>query len=175
MSPPSVKFTPTGAALQELILPSGRNLVLNFHTAGEYADNPLHFGATIGRVANRLKGARLDCVDGKAWILDANNGPNCLHGGHSGWGKKDWRGPTPVNVNGKECVEFKYLSAHLDEGFPGEVEVRVLYSAEEDKDRKFVVTIDYEAKLLGGADETAVNITNHRQTPLLPKGGNISN
>jgi aldose 1-epimerase len=161
MSSPSVRFIPTGAALQELILPSGRNLVLNFHTRGEYADNPSHLGATIGRVANRLKNAKLDCVDGKAWTLDANNSPNSLHGGHSGWGKKDWRGPTPVNVNGKECVEFKYLSAHLDEGFPGEVEVRVLYSAEH-RDQKFVVNMDYEAKLLGGAEETAVNITNHR-------------
>ncbi|KAF8253167.1 bifunctional protein GAL10 [Wilcoxina mikolae CBS 423.85] len=161
MSSPSIKLIPTGAILQEFLVGSKpRNIVLGFNTASEYTANPCHFGATIGRVANRIKDAKITDLGGNSWVLAANNGVNNLHGGERGWGKQEWNGPTPVNVDGKECVVFTYTSPHLDEGFPGEVEVKVRYDATEE-DGKVSVGMEYEARLVGEAEEAVVNITNH--------------
>jgi aldose 1-epimerase len=95
-----------------------------------------------------------------------NNGPNTLHGGAVGWGKKDFEGPTPVNRNGKESVMFKYLSKDGEEGFPGTVEMRLWYmpSIETiDGVEKTSLEIEYEAELVGDeVEETVIALTNHR-------------
>ncbi|RPB16468.1 aldose 1-epimerase [Morchella conica CCBAS932] len=169
MSPPSVKFINRGAILQEFIVgPENRNIVLGFNTAAEYHNNPAHFGATIGRVANRLKNAELSSLNGTVWPLTANDGPNTLHGGPVGWGLKDWTGPGLASKGvDRETVVYKYLSPHMDENFPGTVEVEVAYTAyeepsEEEGVRVTVLEMDYEAKLVGDeVEETAINMTNH--------------
>jgi len=160
MSSPNFKFINRGAILQEFLV-GGQNIVLNFNTAEEYADNPSHFGATIGRVANRIANAKITSLNDKSVELEANNGPNSLHGGKLGWGKQEWKGPELLNVDGIESVKYKYLSRDGDQGFPGEVEVSVLYKPSEGSDGKVRLEMVYEAKLLGGAEETVVNITNH--------------
>lgn len=163
---PSVKLIKRGAALQELLV-GGRNIVLNFHSESEYADNPAHFGATIGRVANRIAGAKIHSLNNASVSLEANNGPNSLHGGPKGWGKLEWRGPELSTKDGRETVTYRLTSPHGDEGFPGEVEVVARYTPYETQDGKFVLEMDYEATLVGGADETVINITNHRCVPSL--------
>ncbi|KAI5780892.1 putative carbohydrate binding protein [Geopyxis carbonaria] len=150
-------FIPRGAILQELKV-GNHNLVLNFHSAGEYANNPAHFGATIGRIANRVAGARIQQLDGRAWALEANNGENSLHGGSQGWGKKVW---TPRSADDDGSEVFSYRSPHLDEGFPGDVAVSVRCVTRQNEVGRTEVQMDYEARLEGGAGETAVNITNH--------------
>jgi aldose 1-epimerase len=157
VSPPAAAaatFLPTGALLHTFTV-GGRNIVLNFASERSYIStgNPSHFGTTTGRVANRIRGGRIVSLAGREWELARNDGENTLHGGPGGWGKRRW----------EEIGDgaFRLRSQHLEEGFPGEVEVVVRYEVKE-KEGKTEVAIEYEATLVGGAEETVVNITNHR-------------
>lgn len=159
-------FLPQGAIIQELRI-AGHNIVQGFPTAEPYKTlNTPYFGETIGRVANRLKNAEIKSLNGKSYKLTANNGPNALHGGPQGWGKRTFEGPTPVNRNGTEGVLFKYLSKDGEEGYPGTVELRVWYTAGKTKSdgvEKTQLEIEYEVELVGDeVEETAVSVTNHR-------------
>jgi aldose 1-epimerase len=173
MNTPFVKFISQGAIVQEYIV-GDKNIVLGFNNPSEYRNNPAHFGETIGRVANRLKDAKITCLNGTEVHLEANDGPNTLHGGRVGWGLKDFSGPKSESVNGKESVVYTYLSPDGDEKFPGAVEVKVAYTAYEDDTedanvKKAVLEMNYETRLVGDeVDETVVNITNHSfVSPLL--------
>ena len=162
----SFTFLPQGAIIQEFKI-AGTNVVLGFPSADSYRTkhNPF-FGENIGRVANRISGAKINSLNGRSYDLAVNNGPNTLHGGAVGWGKKDFEGPTPVNRNGKESVMFKYLSKDGEEGFPGTVELRLWYIAsieEVDGVEKTSLEIEYEVELVGDeVEETVVAVTNHR-------------
>ena len=165
----SFKFLPQGAIIQEFIV-GGKNIVLGFPSAESYkSPHSPFFGETIGRLANRISGAKINNLNGKSYSLAANDGPNTLHGGAEGWGKKQFDGPHPVNRNGREAVLFKYLSKDGEEGFPGAVELRTWYICGVDKDEgvnKTSLEIEYEVELVGGeVEETAVGVTNHRYVP----------
>ncbi|EFX01372.1 aldose 1-epimerase [Grosmannia clavigera kw1407] len=169
-------FLPLGAIIQRFDV-DGTNIVQGFPTSELYAShNAPYFGETIGRVANRISGAQLHNINGSADCpLTANDGPNALHGGPAGWGKKTWTGPSPVGVHtlfpglaplteGGESVRFTLDSPDGDEGYPGNVLASVTYTAgrqAEDDKRITVLVIDYEAELVGNADETVINMTNH--------------
>lgn len=165
-SEPPVTFLPLGAIIQSFKV-GGQEIVLGFPTEEIYKStgNPPFFGETIGRVANRISGAKIESLNGKSYTLEANEaGRTNLHGGSQGWGKKVWEGPTPVNRNGKEHVQFKLVSKDGDNGFPGTVEARVYYSVSEAKEGFQGVTLDweYEVELVGEeVEETVVNMTNH--------------
>lgn len=174
MSDAPVAFLPLGAIIQEFRV-GGLNIVQGFPEQSQYESyNFPYFGETIGRVANRIKGAQLNSLNGgKSYKLAANNGPNNLHGGVVGWGKKIWNGPTPVGVRqipgiegleGGESVKFSLVSPDGDEGFPGTVETSVVYTVGkqvQDGKEVLVLGFEYEAELVGGADETVINMTNH--------------
>lgn len=177
-----VTFLPLGAIIQELRV-GGVNIVQGFPSQAHYESyNAPYFGETIGRVANRIKGARLEGLNGgQTYALAANNGSNNLHGGIVGWGKKLWNGPTPVgvrpipgvegNLDGGESVKFTLVSQDGDEGFPGTVEASVVYTVGKQLEHgKEVVVLgmEYEAELVGGADETVINMTNHSWVLPLP-------
>ncbi|KAF2272415.1 aldose 1-epimerase [Westerdykella ornata] len=161
MSEQAFTFLPLGAIIQEFKI-NGRNIVQGFNTAEQYKKyNGPFFGETIGRVANRISNAKINALNGKSYPLAANNGPNALHGGVNGWGKREWEGPLNVERKGKQAVLFKYLSVDGEEGYPGTVEVRVWY-VQEKENGKEVLHIEFEAELVGDeVEETAVNITNH--------------
>ncbi|KAF2793689.1 galactose mutarotase-like protein [Melanomma pulvis-pyrius CBS 109.77] len=159
------KFLPLGAIIQEFNI-RGRNIVQGFPTAELYKQyNFPFFGETIGRIANRVSGAKINDLNGKSYQLAVNNGPNSLHGGDLGWGKREWEGPLNVERNGKQAILFKYTSVDGEEGYPGTVEVRVWYVQEKEQDggvEKEVLHIEFEAELVGDeVKETAINITNH--------------
>ena len=170
----SAKFLALGAILQEFNI-GGINIVQGFPEQSLY---PLHndpyFGETIGRIANRIKGAQIDSLNGgKTYPLAVNDGPNNLHGGIVSWGKKIWDGPTPIDVaqipgvdalTDAKSVKFSLVSEDGEEGFPGKVEVSVVYTVgKQTQDGKEVTVLgmEYEAELVGGADETVINMTNH--------------
>ncbi|KAI1103002.1 aldose 1-epimerase [Jackrogersella minutella] len=170
-----ISFLPLGAIIQSFKV-GGTNIVQGFPTQELYAEhNSPHFGATIGRVANRISDAKIDSINGgKSYTFAANNGPNTLHGGNVGWGKRIWKGPNPVGLRkipgvegelqGGETVEFVLTSEDGDEGFPGEVIVKVFYTAGKVVENGKEITVlgqEYDAELVGGAEETVVNITNH--------------
>ncbi|KAL7619849.1 hypothetical protein AAE478_010394 [Parahypoxylon ruwenzoriense] len=171
-----ISFLPLGAIIQSFRV-GGVNIVQGFPTQDDYAEhNSPHFGATIGRVANRISGAKISNINGgKSYSFVANNGPNTLHGGNFGWGKRIWKGPNPVGVRktvpgiegelrGGETIEFVLTSEDGDEGFPGELVVKVFYTAGKITENGKEVTVlsqEYEAELIGGAEETVINMTNH--------------
>ena len=158
----SFTFIARGAIIQEFKV-AGVNIVQNFPEARLYdtVSHP-HFGETIGRTTNRIKDGKIYNLNGKTYELAQNNGGNNLHGGPAGWGKRDWKGPKPVNRNGREGVEFKYLSKDGEEGYPGTVEARVWYVAAMEEG-KTVLEVEYEAELVGDeCEETVVGMTNHR-------------
>ena len=164
---PTFTFLPLGAIIQKFQL-SGLNIVQGFDGADDYIQyNDPYFSETIGRVANRISGAKIERLNGRSYSLAANNGPNCLHGGVKGWGKQVFEGPFSIERSGKQSTAFKYLSKDGDEGFPGSVEAQVFYTATttESEGRQIAkLEVEYEAELVGDGDveETAVAMTNHR-------------
>ncbi len=183
MSDAPISFLPLGAIIQSLRV-GDVNIVQGFPSQSLYeSHNDPFFGETIGRVANRISNAKLNSLNGgKTYKLAANNGPNNLHGGVVGWGKKIWNGPTPVGVRtvpglqgaleGGESVKFTLVSPDGDEGFPGTVEASVVYTAGkqvQDGKEVIVLGIEYEAELTGGADETVINMTNHSCVKPFPR------
>jgi aldose 1-epimerase len=173
MADAPVTFLPMGAIIQSLKV-GGVDIVQGFPNQSDYeAHNAPYFGETIGRVANRIGGAKINSLNGgKSYALATNNGPNNLHGGDIGWGKKIWDGPKPVGIRAipgldgveGESVVFSLVSEDGEEGFPGTVEASVLYTAAKqtvDGKEVIVLGIEYEAELVGGADETIINMTNH--------------
>lgn len=162
----SFEFLPQGGIIKEFKI-GGQNIVLGFPSAESYkSPKSPFFGENIGRVANRISGAKINNLNGKSYSLAANNGPNSLHGGAQGWGKKQWEGPSPVSKNGKDAVMFKYLSKDGEEGYPGTVEMRCWYYPSVTKDdgvEKTSLELEFEAELVGDeVEETAVSLTNHR-------------
>lgn len=161
--PPESAFTflAQGATIQEFNV-DGHNIVLGFPEAKFYkSHNAPYFGETIGRTTNRVKDAQIHNLNGKKYSLHANDGPNCLHGGAEGWGKKDFEGPVQV-YRGKEGVRFTYLSKDGEEGYPGTVECKVWYTAGKE-DGKTVLDVEYQVELVGDeCEETVVGVTNHR-------------
>ncbi|EGU78011.1 galactose mutarotase-like domain-containing protein [Fusarium sp. MPI-SDFR-AT-0072] len=173
MADAPISFLPLGAIIQSLVV-NGVNIVQGFPTQEDYEKhNSPYFGVTVGRVANRIKGARIDSLNGKEVTLAANDGQNHLHGGKIGWSSRVWDGPKPVGtrqvpgvegLEGGESVAFTLTSEDGDEGYPGTVEVTVTYTTgtqNVDGKEVIILAMEYEAKLVGGADETVINMTNH--------------
>lgn len=151
-----------GAAVQSVLAPgsdgSRDNVALGFPTLRGYNENPGHFGATVGRYANRIAGARF-VLDGVVHELSRNDGRNCLHGGASGFNSKVWE---VLDVSSSALV-LAYTSADGEMGFPGELDVRVTYRLEGPELR-----IDYRATT---SAPTVVNLTNHTCWNLSGEGG----
>jgi aldose 1-epimerase len=141
-----------GATLMALRTPDrdGRlaSIVLGFNRLAPYLAGTPYFGATVGRYANRIAGARFE-LDGKQYALTANDGRNQLHGGLVGFDKIVWRAQ-PVG----DGVQFSYVSPDGDEGYPGELTVEVTYRLTDDNR----LTIDYHATT---TKPTHVNLTHH--------------
>lgn len=166
-------FLPLGGIIQEFRV-AGHNIVQGFRTEEDYRKhNTPFFGTTIGRTCNRIKGSVLDDLNGRAYTLTSKEGqgPNSLHGGKEGWDTKVFEGPKPVNRNGREGLEFRYLSKDGEEGYPGTVELRLWYAAGKEREggrEKTVLEMEYEVEFVGDeCEETVVSLTNHRYTPFL--------
>ncbi|HWE94144.1 MAG TPA: aldose epimerase family protein [Tepidisphaeraceae bacterium] len=151
------KIITYGATLVQMHAPDRDNrdgdVVLGFDDLAGYQSkgNPF-FGATAGRVANRIANGKFT-LDGQEYTLATNNGPNTLHGGTVGFDKKIWRARAVATVNGPS-VEFHYVSPDMEEGFPGTLDVTVTYTLTEDD----ALRIDYKATT---DKPTIVNLTNH--------------
>ena len=108
-----------------------------------------YFGAIIGRYGNRI-GKGQFTLEGKEYNLFKNNGPNTLHGGKFGYDHAIW---DAKQVDSSTLI-LTYLSKDMEEGFPGNLDIKVTYQLTDDNG----VKIDYEA----ATDKpTVVNLTNH--------------
>ncbi len=150
------KITTYGALVTELHTPdkTGRlqSVVLGFDNLRQYLDGHPYFGATCGRVANRIANGRFT-LDGIQYTLAQNNGANHLHGGLKGFDKVVWNA-SPLRQETGPAVEFTYLSPDGEEGYPGNLSVSVIFSLTRDNGLK----IEYSATT---DKPTPVNLTNH--------------
>ena len=136
------------------------DVVLGYDTAEAYGkNNDPHFGAIVGRYANRIAKGRF-ALDGKTYQLTINNGPNHLHGGVKGFDNVVWRGePLPDRPG----VAFTYTSTDGEEGYPGIVTARVTYTL---TDRNELV-VDYHATTTA---PTVINLSQHSYFNLAGQG-----
>ena len=116
-----VRFLSLGGVITEIDVPdrAGRldNVVLGLNNLREYETFPGHFGAITGRYANRIGGAQFT-LNGQAYHLIANNGPNTLHGGPNALDRQVWT-VTPLTVPDGVAATLSYVSPDGDQNFPG--------------------------------------------------------
>ena len=130
------------------------NVVLGFDNLADYVERNPNFGTLVGRYANRIAGGRF-VLQGQARQLTCNDGPNALHGGPGGYGRRWWAiEPVPASDDGSVAIDLTLSSADGDEGYPGQLEVRVRYSLTRDNAWR----IDYHATT---TRTTVLNLTHH--------------
>ena len=163
-----VGITNYGGRIVSILVPDRHgnmaDVVLGFDNLQGYLDTHTYFGALIGRYANRIGGAQFT-LDGTVYKLPVNNGPNSLHGGVKGFDQKVW---TAREIQGDEpTLELTYLSKDGEEGYPGNMHVKVVYTLTKDN----AIKIDYSATT---DKDTVINLTNHSYFNLAGEGnGNI--
>ncbi|MBN1952314.1 MAG: galactose mutarotase [Bacteroidales bacterium] len=147
-----VVLTNYGARIVSVLTPDKKgefaDIALGYNTIDEYLSDNIYSGPIVGRFANRIKDAKFT-LDGKEYTLYKNNGDNTLHGGLNGFDKKVWTASQEGN-----SVKMTYLSPDMEEGYPGNLAVTVVYTLT-DKDE---LKIEYEAETDAA---TILNLTNH--------------
>lgn len=148
-----MKVTDYGAVLVSVIVQGrdgkARDVLLGYDSATGYESDRGNMGACVGRCANRIGGAEFE-LNGIRYALDANEGKNCLHSGWKQYGKRVWS----VEHADTHSITMSLFSPHMDQGYPGNVTVRVTYTLTDEDE----VLIDYTAE--PDAD-TILNLTNH--------------
>ncbi len=159
-----VAITNFGATVVALKVPdrAGKvtDVVLGFDTLEGYENGTAYFGATVGRYGNRIGGGQFS-IDGKTYTLPKNNGNNTLHGGIVGFNKKVWKA---IAGKDSESLEMSYLSVDGEEGFPGNLSVKVVFTLPADRNE---LKIDYTATT---DQDTVLNLTNHSYFNLAGEG-----
>ncbi len=162
-------ITNYGGAVVSLKVPdrNGKfgDVVLGYDALDGYVNDKSYFGAIVGRYGNRIGHAQFS-IDGKTYTLAKNNGENSLHGGIKGFNKAVWAAKELPAKNG-QSLELTYLSKDGEEGFPGNLHVRVVYTLTDSNELK----IEYSATT---DKKTVVNLTNHTYFNLAgPGSGDI--
>lgn len=154
-----------GATITSIRVPDrdGRqaDVALGYDTVAEYERGTCYIGAVVGRYGNRIANGRFT-LDGKAYQLPINNGPNSLHGGMVGFGQRVWQGET-ISEPDRVGVKFTYVSPDGEEGYPGTLVSEVTYTL----DASNRLTIDY---VLAADAPTIANLTNHSYFNLAGEG-----
>lgn len=162
----TAKITNYGAILVSLEVPDRdgnlADITLGYDNLGDYIKRGAFFGATVGRFANRIGGAKF-VLDGIEYQLAANNGPNHLHGGKKGFDKVLWRLEDISDEGNQAVVRLSYVSEDGEEGYPGNLACSVTYTLTGDNELK----INYEAET---DKTTVVNLTNHSYFNLAGQG-----
>ena len=151
-----IKLTNFGAKINWIEVPdkNGKkdNLTFGYGTFEGTIKGDMSFGSIVGRYANRIANAKFT-LDGVEYKLPVNNGPNTLHGGPGGWHSVVWN--TEVVKNSEfPAVKFTYVSPDLEQGFPGTVNVEVVYTWTDNNE----IIMDYKCTT---DKKTVVNVTNH--------------
>lgn len=152
----SARITNYGGIVTHLFVPDKdgkfEDVVLGFDSLQNYLNGHPFFGALVGRYGNRIANGKFQ-LDGKTYNLYINNGPNALHGGKVGFDKVLWK-TQEVTTDSTAGLQMSYVSADMEEGYPGTLEVEVTYTLANDNSLK----IDYKATT---DKPTVVNLTNH--------------
>ena len=147
-----IAVTNYGARIVSWMVKDNKNvytdIVLGYESIKDYLKDPMYLGCAVGRYANRIAGGKF-YLEGNEYNLAINNAPNTLHGGIKGFDKVVW----DAVQNGNK-ITMKYYSRDMEEGYPGNLEVTIIYEL---TDRNELV-IDYFAT---SDKNTIVNLTNH--------------
>ncbi len=166
------RITNYGGILVSLKMPDRNNrledVVLGYDNLSDYTEgNPGYFGALIGRYGNRIARGRFR-LNGVEYTLATNNNENHLHGGVKGFDKVVWDA-RPLKTRAGDALELTYLSHDGEEGYPGNLRVRVVYTLTDQNELR----IDYSATT---DKDTIVNLTHHSYFNLAGAGnGDILN
>ncbi|MEH3117294.1 MAG: galactose mutarotase [Methylorubrum populi] len=167
--PVTARVITWGALLRTLDVPdrSGKpaDVVLGYADLKGYLDKPNYFGVSIGRYANRIRAGRFS-LDGKAYTLATNDGPNALHGGREGFDRRLWT-ITDLSGGATPSVTLRYVSPDGEEGYPGALTASVTYAL----DAAGTLTVAYQATT---DRPTIVNLTNHSFFNLAGEGSGRS-
>ncbi|MDD4609528.1 MAG: galactose mutarotase [Bacteroidaceae bacterium] len=149
-----VAITNYGAALLAIMVPDRvgnyANVILGHDSIEHVVNSPEPFlNTTIGRYGNRIAKGQFT-LDGKEYKLTVNNGPNSLHGGPTGFHTRVWH----AEQIDTSTLKMTYLSKDMEEGFPGNLSVEIIYHLDEEN----ALCIDYSAST---DKKTVVNLTNH--------------
>jgi aldose 1-epimerase len=154
-----------GGIVRSLKVPdkSGKlgDVVLGYDDLDGYLTNSPYFGAIVGRYGNRIAKGQFS-IEGRLYSLATNNGPNALHGGFKGFDKVVWEAQVGTTTHGSE-LELTYTSIDGEEGYPGTLSVKAIYSVTEDNALRLDVTATTDKK-------TVVNITHHSYFNLAGQG-----
>ncbi|NLD46560.1 MAG: galactose mutarotase [Clostridiaceae bacterium] len=150
------KITNYGGVVVSLYVPdkNGKleDVVLGYDNLQDYLKDIFFFGAIIGRYANRIEDSSFE-LNGSSYALFATEGKHHLHGGIKGFDKVVWEADV-VKKDNLQCLQLSYLSVDGEENYPGNLDVKVIYSITDDNSLK----IDYYAV---SDKDTVVNLTNH--------------
>ena len=150
------QITNFGARIVSFFVPINEkkiDVVLGHDYVENYQNDDFYLGAIAGRFANRIAKGKFS-LDGKEYSLFVNNGANTLHGGKQGFDKVVWKARPFLNDLQEDSIELSYLSKDGEEGYPGNLQVKVIYTLTQENEIK----IDYEA--ITDA-KTILNLTNH--------------
>lgn len=128
------------------------DVVLGYDSLAGYLKAPSFFGALVGRYGNRIANGKFK-LEGNTYTLVQNNGKNHLHGGRKGFDKVVWAPEASANAD-SATLRLTYVSKDMEEGYPGNLQVLVVYTLTNDNELK----ISYEATT---DKPTVVNLTNH--------------
>jgi aldose 1-epimerase len=132
------RITNYGATLTELHVPDRTgalaDVVLGFDDFDGYRTGTAYFGAIVGRVANRIMNAAFE-LEGQRYSLAANDRPHHLHGGQTGWDAVVWSA-TALDTSEGPALELTYVSTDGEEGYPGTVTAKTIYTLTHDNQLK---------------------------------------
>lgn len=151
-----IRLTNYGAKITWIEVPdkTGKkdNITFGFDKFEEMIAGDMSYGSTVGRYANRIAGGKFT-LDSVEYNLPINNGPNTLHSGLQGWHSVVWN--TEIIKDSEEpAVKFTYHSPDMESGFPGNVDVEVLYKWTDNNE----IVMNYKCTT---DKKTVVNLTNH--------------
>ncbi len=152
----SFSVTNYGCIITSIVVPSQKgkkdDIALGYSTLDGYIRNGPFFGALVGRYANRISNASFS-LTGNRYELTKNENTTCLHGGKPGYHKMIWNAESFSNTR-ESGVLFRRTSKDGEQGFPGNLDMKISYSLTAEND----IIIRYNAKTDA---PTPVNLTNH--------------
>ncbi len=153
----SVTILDWGATIANFVVKSWQtDIVLGYDSLEEYLQGEAYFGASVGRVANRIAKGQYNW-QGKTYQLEVNNAPNHLHSGREGLSFKRWQGQIVDN-----SLVFTTKINSFEDGFPGEADIKLTVMLH---DAALCLSYSYQTM-----EDSFVNITNHSYFNLAGRG-----
>jgi aldose 1-epimerase len=160
-----VRFLSLGGIIQSVEVPDRNGILddvaLGYDSLDGYLGDKAYLGPIVGRYANRIANGRFT-VDGRQYRLPTNDGVNHLHGGPGGFHRAPWS-VSPFRSEGLTGAVLEYTSESGEQGYPGTLTARVIYSLNDDGE----LAVEYHAIT---SEATPVNLTQHTYFNLAGQG-----